>query len=77
MTPAATAFHPPRHDGHRRTTGEPPWARRLLIGVALVFLSLFLFIPLISVFTQAFAKGLGFYIPVSYTHLTLPTILRV
>ena len=62
MNPAATTFHPPRHVEHRRTTGEPPAVRRLLIGVALVFLSLFLFLPLVFVFAQAFAKGLGFYL---------------
>ena len=61
MTPAATTFRVQPHAVHRRTTGEPPWVRRLLIGVALGFLSLFLFVPLISVFTQAFAKGVGFY----------------
>ena len=60
MTPAATTFHVP-HAVSRRTTGEPPLVRWLLIGVALVFLSLFLFIPLVFVFTQAFAKGIGFY----------------
>jgi sulfate transport system permease protein len=61
MTPAATTFHAPHAVIPRRTTGEPPAVRRLLIGVALVFLSLFLFIPLVFVFTQAFAKGIGFY----------------
>lgn len=61
MTPAATTFHAPHRAGHRRSTSEPPVVRLLLIGVALVFLSLFLFIPLVSVFTQAFAKGIGFY----------------
>ena len=35
--------------------------RRLLIGVALLFLGLFLVVPLASVFAEAFAKGLGFY----------------
>ena len=60
MTPAATTFHVP-HAVSRRTTGEPPLVRWLLIGVALVFLSLFLFLPLVFVFTQAFAKGIGFY----------------
>jgi len=45
----------------RRSTTEPAWVRRLLIGVALAFLSLFLFVPLFSVFVQAFAKGIGFY----------------
>jgi sulfate transport system permease protein len=61
MTPAATTFHAPHQVVHRRTTGEPPWVRRLLIGVALVFLSLFLFIPLVFVFTEAFSKGIGLY----------------
>jgi sulfate/thiosulfate transport system permease protein len=61
MTPAATTFHTPHIVVHRRTTGEPPFVRRLLIGIALVFLSMFLFVPLVFVFTQAFAKGIGFY----------------
>jgi sulfate transport system permease protein len=41
--------------------GEPAWARRLLITGALLFLSLFLFVPLVAVFVQAFAKGLDVY----------------
>ena len=61
MTPAATTFHMPHPAVHRRTTGEPPFVRRLLIGMALTFLLLFLVLPLVFVFTQAFAKGLGFY----------------
>jgi sulfate transport system permease protein len=61
MTPVATTFHPPHRAGHRRQTTESPGVRRLIIGVALAFLSLFLFIPLIAVFGQAFAKGIGFY----------------
>jgi sulfate transport system permease protein len=61
MTPAATTFHVPHQVVHRRTTGEPPWVRRLLIGIALGFIGLFLVLPLIFVFTQAFAKGIGFY----------------
>ena len=40
---------------------EPAWMRRTLIGVALAFLTLFLFVPLIAVFVQAFAKGLDVY----------------
>src|SRR4051812_44598947 len=43
-------------------TAEPPWVRRLLVAVALGFLSLFLFTPLIAVFVQAFAKGAGVYL---------------
>ncbi len=61
MTPVATTFHASHRAGHRRSTTEPPAVRRLLVSGALVFLSLFLFIPLISVFVQAFAKGIGFY----------------
>ena len=40
---------------------EPGWVRRTLIGVALAFLTLFLFVPLAVVFTEAFAKGLDVY----------------
>ncbi len=61
MTPVATTFHVPHQMVHRRTTSESPAVRRLLIGVALVFLGLFLFLPLVFVFAQAFAKGIGFY----------------
>jgi sulfate transport system permease protein len=41
--------------------GEPPWARRVLIAGALAFLSMFLFVPLLAVFVQAFSKGLDVY----------------
>jgi len=40
---------------------EPAWVRRTLIGVALAFLTLFLFVPLVAVFVQALAKGLDVY----------------
>ena len=43
-------------------TVEPFWVRALLIGVALAFLTLFLFIPLIAVFTEALKKGWDTYI---------------
>ena len=43
-------------------TAEPPWVRRTLIGVALLFLTLFLFVPLAAVFIEAFKKGLGVYV---------------
>ena len=61
MTPAATTFHTPHRTGQSRSTTESPFVRRLLIGVALIFLSLFLVVPLVFVFAQAFAKGVGFY----------------
>jgi sulfate transport system permease protein len=38
---------------------EPAWVRWLVIFVALLFLSLFLLLPLLSVFVEALRKGLG------------------
>lgn len=45
-----------------RATQEPAWVRWCLIGLAFVFLTLFLFIPLISVFYEAFKKGTDVYL---------------
>ncbi|MDO8334524.1 MAG: sulfate ABC transporter permease subunit CysW [Nitrosomonas sp.] len=45
-----------------RATQEPAWVRWLLIGLALTFLTLFLFIPLISVFYEALKKGSDVYL---------------
>lgn len=44
-----------------RTLTEPRWVQRLLIGVALGFLGLFLVVPLLTVFMKAFSKGAGFF----------------
>jgi sulfate transport system permease protein len=41
---------------------EPLWVRVLLIGIALVFMSLFVFAPLGAVFYEATKKGLGAYV---------------
>jgi sulfate transport system permease protein len=41
---------------------EAPWTRWVLIGTALAFLTLFLIVPLIAVFTEALKKGLDVYI---------------
>jgi sulfate transport system permease protein len=46
----------------RNATAEPPWVRRVLIGLALAFLTLFLFIPLATVFFEAFKKGWDVYL---------------
>jgi len=43
-------------------TAEPAWVRRTLIGVALLFLAFFLFVPLAAVFFEAFKKGWGVYL---------------
>jgi sulfate transport system permease protein len=44
-----------------RATGEPRWARIVLIGTALVFLGLFLLLPLVAVFAEALSSGLRLY----------------
>ena len=43
-------------------TTEPAWVRRTLIGAALIFLTLFLFVPLLTVFVEAFKKGWEVYL---------------
>lgn len=42
-------------------TSESPWLRRVLIGTALLFMALFLLVPLISIFVEAFRQGLQVY----------------
>ncbi|MGH8809257.1 MAG: sulfate ABC transporter permease subunit CysW [Noviherbaspirillum sp.] len=42
-------------------TVEPFWVRALLIGIALAFLTLFLFVPLAAVFAEALKKGWDTY----------------
>jgi sulfate transport system permease protein len=48
--------------GIRGATTEPAWVRRLLIGLALAFMTLFLFVPLATVFIEAFKKGVDVYL---------------
>jgi sulfate transport system permease protein len=45
--------------GYRRATTESPLAKGVLIALALGFLALFLVLPLIAVFIEAFRKGAG------------------
>jgi sulfate/thiosulfate transport system permease protein len=40
---------------------EPRLVRWVLTGIALLFLALFLVVPLVAVFYQALSKGIGFY----------------
>jgi len=47
---------------HSRAIAEPAWVRWLLIGSALTFLALFLFVPLAAVFTEALRKGFSVYL---------------
>jgi sulfate transport system permease protein len=46
----------------RPATSEPAFVRALLIGLALTFLTLFLFVPLAFVFYEGLRKGLGVYL---------------
>ena len=45
-----------------RPLTEPTWVRWSLISLALVFLALFLVLPLVIVFVEAFAKGVAVYL---------------
>lgn len=71
--PTLAAGGPPgaAHDGGpagasvgtlRPALNDPPWARRLLIGLAVAFLGLFLLLPLVVVFRSALAQGLEVYL---------------
>lgn len=42
-------------------TTETPWVRWSLIGLSLLFLSVFLFLPVVAVFVEALKKGWGVY----------------
>jgi sulfate transport system permease protein len=45
-----------------RTVNEPLWVRCLLIGVSVAFMALFLLLPLVAVFVQAFEEGWKVYL---------------
>jgi sulfate transport system permease protein len=45
-----------------RATGETAFTRLLLIGIAILFLVAVLFLPLITVFAEAFRKGAGVFL---------------
>jgi len=49
-------------DASRRGTEESPFVRWLLITIALAFALVFLLLPLLNVFAQAFSKGWSVYI---------------
>ncbi len=57
---APSLQHEARRSGAASTT-EPALVRRLLIGVALAFIGLFLVLPLVFVFVEAFGQGIGYY----------------
>ena len=46
----------------KRATADPAWVRFALLSTVLLFLGLFLFLPLAAVFTEALRKGYGTYL---------------
>ncbi|HZQ46214.1 MAG TPA: sulfate/thiosulfate ABC transporter permease CysW, partial [Verrucomicrobiae bacterium] len=52
----------PRRTASRRGTEESPFVKWTLIGIGLAFALVFLLLPLVNVFCQAFAKGAGFFV---------------
>ena len=52
----------PRIAAAPTNTLEPRWIRYVLVTIALLFLTLFLFIPLVAVFTEALKKGWDVYV---------------
>ncbi len=57
---SSTATPPAKRRAQSGTT-EAPWVRWTLLGIALVFLVLFLVLPLAAVFVEAFSKGADAY----------------
>lgn len=53
-------------------TKERPWVKAVLIGVAIAYLSLILFIPALNVFVQAFKSGFGPFL----NNLTEPAFIH-
>ncbi len=61
----SASLPPTRSAESRRQTGvasERPWVRWALTGVALAFVAVFLLVPLMLVFFEAFAKGPAAYL---------------
>lgn len=59
---------------HKRPTTEPAWVRWILISIAILFLGLFLVVPLVAVFVQAFGKGIHYYFQTLANPMTLSAI---
>lgn len=61
-TPPSAGTRPAAHrPSPRPVTSETPLVRGVLIAISLAFLGLFLFLPLVTVFYEAFRDGVGVY----------------
>ena len=56
-TVVASRSAPARIGGRTGLTGEPAWVRRSLVGIALLFLGLFVLAPTAVVFAEALRRG--------------------
>jgi sulfate transport system permease protein len=56
------ATRAPTQSRDRDATAESPVVRAIMIGAAIAILSLFLFLPLATVFVEVFGKGLAGYV---------------
>src|ERR1700690_2652050 len=64
----------PVHDvmiTHSSRLSEPRWVRWIVIGISLLFVVMFLAVPLVLVFVKAFEKGIEAY----FTAITTPDAL--
>jgi sulfate transport system permease protein len=59
---SSVVLHHPRPAVRTQALGSPVWIRLLCITGSLLFLGVFLFVPLLAVFTEALRKGLGTYL---------------
>lgn len=74
MGPADRLIRGRGTEAERRPLREPAWLRVLLIGIVLGFLGLFLVIPLVSIFCEAFAKGMAAYVAAFRDEVTFKAI---
>ena len=61
MSAAPVSLHVATTPHVSRTTSESWWVKAVLVSIALLFLALFLFVPLAVVFTEALRKGVDVY----------------
>ena len=73
MTVIQETLHPKPHTlSPAASTTEAAWVRWLLTGIAILFLTLFIVLPVVNVFAQALSKGWG-----AYVHTLFPAHVEV
>jgi sulfate transport system permease protein len=63
-----------RHHVGRKATVEPPWVKALLLAVVGIFFALFLGMPLVVVFYEAFKGGVAAYLAAFNDRYTLHAV---